>query len=260
MVEKREKMEIEGATKTIFMHDKKRKKRRVDPSCNPVTLTSPPLLKNSPLPQMSRTINRRGNSYVINDSLPSDDPSESDMTDTMISDLYEESQNLSKKASLRASWFKILYVLGTITIIIAGVVIGVISFGKNDFLTTAFGLGVTALQTFLTTFSIEKRGVILKDISAKLRKVSWKLKKLQTAHLGKAEKIRQMEDYYSEVDDLDMAIFDNKFIGNQPKPKALPSTSDKKGDSDLNSKSQEEVLYENKRVLSSSLELPKETV
>lgn len=247
-------MEI-GATKTILMHDKKRKKRKIDTSFdngNAVTLTSPPLLRNSPVPLASRTIYRRGNSYVINDSLPSDDPSETDMTDTMICDLYEESQNLSKRASSRASWFKMLYVLGTIIIIISGVVIGVVSFGKNDFLTTAFGLMVTALQTFLTTFSIEKRGVILKDISAKLRKVSWKLKKLQTSHIGKLEKIRQMEEYYSEVDDLDMAIFDNKFSGNQPKQKLTPST--KKGDSDI-SKSQEDILYENKHVLSSN-ELP----
>ena len=193
-----------------------------------------------------RTIQRRGNTYMIKDSLPSEeDPIESDSTGRMIEDLYTEALQMSSAANRTAGIFKLLYVLSNVFLITAGLIIGILTLQGYEteitkYVAAVFAFTVSATQVRMSTFSIEKRGVLLKDISLKLRKVSRQIKALQSSDLKPKDKIRKLEDYYTEVDELDLAIFDHTVtITSSPKvPRS--SGSRRRVSNDLD----DEQLYE----------------
>lgn len=195
-----------------------------------------------------KTIQRRGNTYMIRDSLPSeDDPAETNGADQMLTDLYHDTIRLSTEANRKASIFKILYFFSTFLTIIGGVVVGILSIGGgNSYLIAALGFVITGIQTFLTTFSIERRGVLLKDVSGKLRKVSRQVRALQLSDSKPKDKMKKLEDYYTEVDELDLSMFDNKIttspVTTGTKIMSGSGNSAKRGDSDLNN-SGDDALY-----------------
>lgn len=162
-----------------------------------------------------QTIQRRGNKYMVKESLPSEeDSAEANGMDKMITDLYLEAMKLSSSASKRANLFRIIYILSTIIVTIAGVVIGVLTLqglqtDATKYCAAVLGFSVTCVQTLLSTFSIERRGVLLKDTSNKLRRISRQIKTLQSADMKVKDKRRKLEDFYAEVDEMDLNIFDN---------------------------------------------------
>jgi len=168
-----------------------------------------------PMGAYVRPIQRRGNTYMIRDSLPSeDDPVEIDGTDRMIEDLYTETIHMSSAASKKASIFKVLYILANIVFIVGGVLVGVLTIQGYETEITKYcaailGFSIAAIQTLMSTFSIEKRGVLLKDVSIKLRKISRQIRSLRNAEMSSKDKLRRLEEYYTEVDDFDLSIFDN---------------------------------------------------
>jgi hypothetical protein len=200
-----------------------------------------------------KTIKRRGNTYMIRDSLPSeDDPSETNETDQMIRDLYVDAIELSSSASRRAGAFKFLYVLASFLIILGGAIVSIVSIGE-DYIVSVIGCIIVAIQTLLTTFSIERRGVLLRDISHKLRKVSRHVRSLQTSDMKPRDKMKKLEEYYTEVDELDLHMFDNKITTSSITngTNILAGASGKRGDSDLNSNSGSDNLFEDTKKQSS---------
>lgn len=157
-----------------------------------------------------KTIQRRGNTYMIHDSLPSDDDNviEMNATDKMVNDLYGETLHMSAKANKKASRFKMVYITSSSLIIILGIVIGLLTINCSWY-ASASGVLISAIQIFLSTFSVEKRGVLLKDISSKLRKSSRQVKTLQNTNLNQREKMRKLEELYTDVDELDLSMFDH---------------------------------------------------
>lgn len=169
----------------------------------------------------AKSIQRRGNTYLVRDlpisedSADEDDMAETDVIEKMINDLYDETLHLSGLANNKATLFKYIYVISTLFVIIAGAVIGVLS--SQDSMTdsakivvSVFGFVITGIGTFMTTFSVEKRGVLLKDVSNKLRKISRQIKSLQYSDIEPHNKMLKLEEFYAEVDDMDMSIYDNK--------------------------------------------------
>lgn len=195
-----------------------------------IPLTRQPMMKT---PGFIRTIQRRGNVYTIRESLPSEsDPSESVGSDQMSEDLYDEILHMSSHANRKAELFKIIDAIATIVMTIAGSVIGVLSLSGHETQTTLYvsailGFAVTGIQTLLSTFSLEKRAVLLKEVSTKLRSVSRQVNMLRSSDLSSREKLRRIEELYSEVDELGLMMFDNNItsisIGKNSK-----NTSDKR--------------------------------
>jgi hypothetical protein len=162
-----------------------------------------------------RVIQRRGNTYMVKGtSPPNDDPEELDNADNMISDLYHETITLSTTANNGANCFKVLYILETMFLVLAGALIGVLTVQglESDaikYLVTIIGFAITVVKTLTATFAIERKGVLLKDTSLKLRKISRLLRVLQVSDAAAKDKLKKLEDYYTEVDELDVNIFDN---------------------------------------------------
>lgn len=213
-----------------------------------VTLKRPPPLLRGPTMGYMKTVQRRGNIYMIRDSIPSDDdPVESDGVDRMINDLYNETMQMSSSANRRAGIFKYLYVLAAIFITIAGAIIGSLtvqgfSTSITQYAATILGFGIATVQALTSTFSIQSRSVLLKDVSNRLRKVARGLKNLQNSESKPRDKMKRLEEYYAEVDELDLNMFDNTITSvSSPKISAASNDSKRSG-SDLSSRS--DPLYE----------------
>lgn len=170
-----------------------------------------------------KTIQRRGNTYMIRDlfmsedSVEEDEIAETDVIEQMIDDLYNETMHMSSMANNKATFFKYIYVISTLFVVIAGAVIGVLSTEDDmsdaaKIVVSVFGFIITGIGTCMTTFSIEKRGVLLKDVSNKLRKISRQIKTLQYSELKPKDKRLKLEEFYADVDDMDMSIYDNNII------------------------------------------------
>jgi len=211
---------------------------------SPRTLNSSPFLRGETFGYV-KTIQRRGKSYMIKDDLISEeDQIESEGPDKMIGDLYDETLNISISTNRKAGIFKILYVLSNLFMIIAGSVIGILSLSGNiveSYISSILGFVITGVQTSLTTFSIEKRGVLLKEISSRLRKISRNLKLLQNSDMKARDKIKKLEEFYAEVDELDLSIFDNNITSKNVKPVNLNISEKPNNSSSLNTEESDDT-------------------
>ena len=186
------------------------------------------VIRSAPVTQL-KTIKRRGNTYKVqsprlpsDDSDPSDHQEASDL-DVMMDDLYKETLAMSSSAMRKSSIFKFLYILSTFFMIIAGALIGILTLFSNQSCSTSnttssqsvptiiagsFGFTITAIQTLITVFSIEKRGVLLREISNRLRKISRQIKMLQHSDINYDSKFKRLDQLYTKIDDLDLCIFE----------------------------------------------------
>ena len=177
-----------------------------------------------------KTVKRRGNVYVIRDSITSeDDPLECDVIDTMTEDLYNEVIKMSTSANRKASFFKFIFVITNLYVIMTGAVIGVLTlndFGSSipSYIASILGFSITAVLTILTTFSVSKRGVLLKDISNRSRRIARDIKVIQNSNLPRKERLKKINEKYQEVDELDLAIFDNSVNSMSSKSKGVSVT------------------------------------
>lgn len=164
----------------------------------------------------AKTVRRRGNSYVINNLLLEDDSeitTEADIVEHMIEDLYRDAVRMASSSNNIATIFKYIYITVTLFIIISGAVIGTLSAisttQTSKTVTTILGFIITGVTAVMTTFSIEKRGVLLKEVSNKLRRLSRQVRTLEYLNLESHDKMMRLEDFYADMDDMDMSIYDN---------------------------------------------------
>lgn len=214
------------------------------PKSKSKTLTEIPMLASSS--SFNRVIQRRGNNYVIRSSLPSEsDDGDHDSVDKMIDDLYQEAIKLSQKSYRISGIFRVLNIFLTLTIIILGAVIGILSINSSCAsagLSGALGFLITAIQSFLSVFAIQKRSVLLRDVSGRLRKLSREVRTLRGAK--RKTKLKRLESYYAELDELDLNIFDNNITTvNQRRVENTADDSSSKGS----------LYEENKKAAASSV-------
>ena len=181
------------------------KRRSPESISNPVNVTTS---CNHPC---CKTVRRRGNIYNINESTR--DIAKDDI-DTMIHDLYEETLKMSSVANSSAVMYKYIIIISTFILIIAGAVIGALTLETHNnqisrYITAGLGFLITIIKTLVSTFTVEKRAVLLKEISSRLRKLSRQIRSLETAEIKYKKKRALLEEYYIEVDELDLGMFDN---------------------------------------------------
>jgi hypothetical protein len=230
-----------------------------------IKLTRPPPLLKIPTLGYMRTVQRRGNTYMIRDSIPSEeDPVESDGVDRMISDLYRETMEMSSSANSRAGLLKHLYVLAAIFITIAGAIIGALtvqgfSDAASQYAATVLGFAISGVQALNSTFSIQNRSVLLKEVSNRLRKVSRGLKTLENSEMKSRDKWKKLEEFYAEVDELDLNMFDNTITTVSSSKIAISSNGSRQSGSDLSSEG--DPPYEPRQLHTdpSSKSIPNET-
>jgi hypothetical protein len=159
-------------------------------------------------PSYIKSIKRRGNVYMVDES-ESFNP-----VDQMITDLYNEILAMALEANKKAKMLKLFNGLSNIFLVISGSVIGVLTLNEENnssyyYVSSILGFGITGVQTLMAMFSVEKRGIVLKDVSSTLRKISRQVKNLSNSNMNLKDKRKKLEYYYAKIDQLDLIIFDN---------------------------------------------------
>jgi hypothetical protein len=180
------------------------------------------------------TFRRNGNTYVINNSKSSEDV---DDIHTVIDNLYDEIIYMAWWSDLRADIYNIIDILSAIFIIIAGSVVGVLgitntsntsntsnssnvktsSIDASMVVVIVLGFSVTTLKSLVSVFNVKKRSFLLKEVTIKLRKISRDVKGLKNIDLTNVELLRRIDEFYTDIDELDMTIFSNGNVQSKPK-------------------------------------------
>lgn len=167
---------------------------------------------------MGKAITRRGGTYQIRGVSSSSDEDEFvNHTDAMLVGLYSDTLRLSSKANTKAARLKYLNIFAVLFTIVAGTVIGILSLESGSdtptsvsaYIASILGFLITGVHTILSTFPINKRSVLLRADANRLRKISRQLQMLQASNIPTDEKVRRLEAYFAEVDELDLDIFDS---------------------------------------------------
>lgn len=178
------------------------------------------------------TFRRNGNTYVINNSKSSEDV---DDIHTVIDNLYDEIIYMAWWSDLRADIYNIIDILSAIFIIIAGSVVGVLGITNTSntsnssnvtktslidasmVVVIVLGFSVTTLKSLVSVFNLKKRSFLLKEVTIKLRKISRDVKGLKNIELTNIELLRRIDEFYTDIDELDMTIFSNGNVQSKPK-------------------------------------------
>jgi hypothetical protein len=137
----------------------------------------------------------------------------------MIDELYEKTVTLARSAGRRAEIYKLIYVVIKIATTISGVIIGVLQVADFSsqlgarYTSMALGFFISLMQSLLALFPVDRRGILLKKDANKLKKISRHILVLKSLNMPTMEKLKKMEDFYAEVDDIDLDIY--TFIGTQ---------------------------------------------
>lgn len=204
-----------------------------------------------------KTIRRRGVEYRVptpRQISTIHDDSDDEELDNMMEDLYHDSLRLSTSASRTSSILKCLYILSTFFTIIAGVGVGILTlFGGGQtscsntnitngiaatgtqysipiIIAACLGFLISAVESLVSVFSIQKRGVLLRDISNRLRKTSRQIKMLQHSDMTTSEKFKSIENLYAKIDELDLNIFDNTITMSAISKDSNPISDNEKSD------------------------------
>lgn len=187
----------------------------------------------------ARTFRRKGNTYVVKNTQSNEDVQD---IYTIVDDLYDETKKMAWWADMKANIYKIMYVLCSIYIIVAGAVVGVLGINNRvvsninnstviqDFSPTniaiiVLGFSITTFKSLLDVFTIQKRSILLKDSSIKLRKIARDVNSLKTLNLSNTELLRHIDMFYTQVDGLDIMMFNNDDSIQKPDTAVANTTS-----------------------------------
>lgn len=239
-------MSEESDQKTVYYSDRESVAEKTDSTdSNFSTDIAVPTFNTTP--SYIRSVKRRGNVYMVADTEMVNG------TDQMIMDLYTETLNMSLTANRKARILKFFDLLSNIFFIISGAVIGVLTLNGNNpsylHVASILGFGITAVKTLMSMFSVEKRSIILKNVSNSLRKISRQIKHLTNSNIKQKDKMKKLEEYYTEIDEIDMIIFDNNATIVPRHKTADPTSSSGSSDgvrrrSTLPSKQRDQIIVE----------------
>lgn len=174
--------------------------------------------------ETNRSVRHNGRTYFIKNT-----KSVEDVEDiyVIIDDLYEDARSMSFWADMKANIYKTIHVLSSIYIIISGAVVGVLGITSNTpvinnstdtgvtytssmLAIIILGFSVTCLKSIIEVFSIHKKSIILKESGIKLRKIARDVKNLKNLDLNNQDLLRKIDEYYTEIDELDIIMFNNE--------------------------------------------------
>jgi hypothetical protein len=157
---------------------------------------------------------RKGHTYIINNTGSNEDLQE---TYEVIDGMYDEAVSMARCADLKAYFCKMSYIFSSIFIgsLSASNYTFIISNSSNCvnmspgvlYTLAVLGFLITIVKTLISIFNIEQRGVILKEISIKLRKVARNIKKLKTLQIPIDLLYNKIDQLQTDMDELDISLF-----------------------------------------------------
>lgn len=136
---------------------------------------------------------------------------------TMRADLYNSSYKLAGRANRKAVFYKILYILVSIYVLVCSFVVGVLSLDSRGQEDLVYAMGVLSLtvgfaKAGLMTFGLEVRASKLKECGFRLRKVCAELAALESFEGDGRKLVRKVLRMHGRVDEIEMQIFESNFV------------------------------------------------
>lgn len=174
-----------------------------------------------------KPIKKIGDYYLIKiDNLKEDE--EKLQKDYILEKLHSSIVRDSLITNFKSQIMRLLYVMGSIGITIFGIAIGVLSLTgeceltTNQYVAAILGFVSAGLNTLIALFNLEKRGVLMKDISNRQNRLSRKLRELQNRkNVSIEEKERIVDEIYTEMEELDLMSIDSSILSIPSKKKRL---------------------------------------
>lgn len=164
-------------------------------------------------------ITRRKNGYLlpVDDAKSHQDLASYETGQAMRSDLYNMSYRLAGRANRKAVMYKVMYVLGSMYVLVCAFVVGVLSLdsGRNKDLMYAMGvlsLTVGLIKAALMTFGLEARSSKLKECGFRLRKVCAELSALESYDGDGRKLVRKVLRHHGVVDEIELQMFSNNIV------------------------------------------------
>ena len=142
---------------------------------------------------------------------------ESELNDTLCktaaNQLHEDCIRLSNRAVTIANIYKAINIISIIFITISGAVVGILALEINKnyvtyLIASILGFSITVVRTLMSVFGVEKRAVLIKDTANRLRRIARAIKTLQNTQTCSRDFLKLIENYYAEVDELDIGMID----------------------------------------------------
>ncbi len=164
----------------------------------------------------SRTIERRGNMYVVSSNYTPgrlfDEHAQE--VEVMADDIQTQSAKLAAKASRYATLCKTGNILGAIFIVVAGLLVAVLT-GDNhkqewiDWVLRILGGATAAWQTIVFTTKLVERGVEYKKTSGKLRELAAQVSHDKIKIKSPDELYVKLEDAFRKLNNYDLRLYQN---------------------------------------------------
>lgn len=143
--------------------------------------------------------------------------------DLQITKFINDCVEKSEKSQHKAKVMKIAYIVLSTMVIIGGTILTADGYFRNEtpnYLQMLLGSFITITKTFMTTFSLEKKGFLYKTISIKFRKLSRKLTNLKDLKASTMDYKSTLNRAYQEFDDLDITMYstEQSFVSEKNSP------------------------------------------
>lgn len=157
------------------------------------------------------------------DDLPSDSSGQINNLERSISALCDQARSKAEKTSSHSNILKHFNTVSTIFILLAGVVLGVLNIDQerlNDspgiaYAVSGLGFAITLVQTCITIFSVQKRSVLLREMSYKFRNLYRDTNYLKYSGLRYDEISNKLRELFNRYDKYDLTAFDSSSSGTE---------------------------------------------
>jgi hypothetical protein len=168
---------------------------------------------------MIKSLSKRGNTYYFKENIKNEtDILSLENTEKMFDDLYNDCKKNGSDSSTKALVMKKFNIFLNIVIIIFGIVVSFLSLnGPNlnikNYIAACFGFLISGIKTFLSIYCLEKRSIVLKDLSFKFNVLCRNINSLRNKEEKSIRyKIKYLEKLYEKVDELEMIKFDYSIV------------------------------------------------
>lgn len=157
----------------------------------------------------------------------------SDATLTLLHDLEHECKSLSSMSQWKSNIYKCISILIIFSIVLLGAAVGILGILSTcsdvlSYIASALGFCITGIKTLDSVFTVEKKAILLRDISNKANRIVREVSKVKIIRYREKKLLHKIEEWHSELDNLDLSSFDSTvtFRARRISPRSKYGSSD----------------------------------
>ncbi len=154
----------------------------------------------------------------------------------LLESLTKESNSIQFYSNIRSRIYKIIALTLSFTIIISGIIIGIISTLNSSvstddssrtytIATAIIGFAVSGLKSISTAYGFDRKAVTYKQINVKIKQIKRSLDIISISNLNPTDTNKMLAGISKQIDNLDLTLFTGTMPKMDNKPKKKKSDS-----------------------------------